>query len=122
METGEKAGWEFPVGKVTNSVVWEHFYGVEAWLFIKNFFSLQRQTLKHTLMDKVTIGLNAGVVWRLLSNNEAWDRERLLRASGLSECELCAAIGWLAREDKIEFGHDDARGCDIVRLPFTVYL
>ncbi len=73
-------------------------------------------------MDKVTIGLNAGVVWRLLSNNEAWDRERLLRASGLSECELCAAIGWLAREDKVEFGHDDARGCDIVRLPFTVYL
>lgn len=53
-------------------------------------------------MDKNTIGNNAGIVWRALHNNKySW--EELLKVTGLTPLELAAAIGWLAREDKIRF-------------------
>ncbi len=60
-------------------------------------------------MDKHVIGLNAGKVWRLLSDNAKWSYDELKEASGLSDKDLSAAIGWLAREDKLEFeyGEDD---------------
>lgn len=54
-------------------------------------------------MDKNEIGLNAGKVWQLLSDNEKWSYGALKRKSGLKDKELGAAIGWLAREGKIEF-------------------
>ena len=49
------------------------------------------------------IGLNAGKVWQLLSNNDKWSYGSLKRKSGLKDKVLGAALGWLAREDKIEF-------------------
>ena len=49
-------------------------------------------------MDKNEIGLNAGKVWQLLSNNDK---------SGLKDKDLGAALGWLAREDKIEFEQEE---------------
>lgn len=54
-------------------------------------------------MNKHEIGLNAGKIWQLLSNNEKWSYDRLKRESGLRDIELGAALGWLAREDNIEF-------------------
>lgn len=54
-------------------------------------------------MNKKNIGINAGIIWNLLSDNEKWDVKNLKKASGLSEKEIYAAIGWLARENKIEF-------------------
>ncbi len=53
-------------------------------------------------MNKKNIGINAGIIWNLLSDNEKWDVKNLKKASGLSEKEIYAAIGWLARENKIE--------------------
>lgn len=53
-------------------------------------------------MNKTTIGLNAGTVWGILSNNVRWTYEELKLVSGLNDVELGAALGWLAREDKIE--------------------
>ena len=50
-------------------------------------------------MDKNEIGLNAGKVWQLLSN--------LKKKSGLKDKDLGAALGWLAREDKIEFEQEE---------------
>ena len=49
-------------------------------------------------MNKSDIGLNAGKIWRLLSNYAKWDYGR---KSGLKDKELGAALGWLACEDKI---------------------
>ena len=49
-------------------------------------------------MDKMEIGLNAGKVWQLLSNNDKWSYGSLKRKSGLKDKELGAALGWLARE------------------------
>ena len=54
-------------------------------------------------MNKHIIGLNAGIIWRLLSNQEKWTYNDLKTASGLTDRELNTAIGWLAREGKIEF-------------------
>ena len=53
-------------------------------------------------MDKREIGLNAGIVWHLLSDNAKWSYDNLKTKSGFSDKELGAALGWLAREDKIE--------------------
>ncbi|MGI6047729.1 MAG: winged helix-turn-helix domain-containing protein [Petrimonas sp.] len=53
-------------------------------------------------MDKKAIGTNAGIIWNLLNNNEKWDVPQLTEKSGLSEIEVYTAIGWLARENKIE--------------------
>ena len=54
-------------------------------------------------MNKNLIGLNAGKVWQLLNNNKRWSYSELKDAVGLSDRDLNAAIGWLAREDKIDF-------------------
>lgn len=53
-------------------------------------------------MDKREIGLNAGKIWGLLSNNEKWSYGDLKDKSELNDRELGAAIGWLARENKVE--------------------
>ena len=53
-------------------------------------------------MKKKLIGTNAGIVWNLLNNSQKWSVAQLKEASGLSEREIYAAIGWLARENKIE--------------------
>lgn len=53
-------------------------------------------------MNKEKIGESAGIVWRTLHNNKySW--KELVKATGLNPLELAAAIGWLAREDKISF-------------------
>lgn len=54
-------------------------------------------------MNKIEIGLNAGKVWHLLCNNARWTYADLKEKSGLDDTQLGAALGWLAREDKIEF-------------------
>ena len=51
-------------------------------------------------MDKHQIGVNAGKVWKLLNDNKRWSYCDLKRASELSDRDLNAAIGWLARENK----------------------
>lgn len=54
-------------------------------------------------MDKYTIGKNAGLVWSILNDGQKWAYDDLKKASNLSDRDLNAAIGWLAREDKILF-------------------
>ncbi|MDO5523332.1 MAG: winged helix-turn-helix domain-containing protein [Bacteroidia bacterium] len=53
-------------------------------------------------MDKKAIGTNAGIIWNILNNNEKWDISQLMKKSGLTEAEVYTAVGWLARENKIE--------------------
>ncbi len=72
-------------------------------------------------MDKYQIGVNAGKVWRLLNDNKRWSYCDLREVSGLSDKDLNAAIGWLAREDKIDIaaGSD---GDDLLFLNVNVYI
>ncbi|MDD2246034.1 MAG: winged helix-turn-helix domain-containing protein [Proteiniphilum sp.] len=53
-------------------------------------------------MNKKIIGTNARIIWNLLNNSQKWNVSQLCEASGLSEKEIYTAIGWLARENKIE--------------------
>lgn len=58
-------------------------------------------------IDKNQIGLNAGIVWQTLSDNSRWSYDALKEKTGLEDKELCAALGWLCREDKIEVEIDN---------------
>lgn len=71
-------------------------------------------------MDKYQIGLNAGKVWKLLNDNKRWNYSDLKRASELSDRDLNAAIGWLARENKIDF--EGNSGDDCLFLSVNVYI
>ncbi len=55
-------------------------------------------------MNKMIIGENAGKVWRFLSNNAGhkYEFHEMSQTLGLTVPALAAAIGWLAREDKVE--------------------
>ena len=59
-------------------------------------------------MDKNEIGLNAGKVWQLLSNNDKWSYGNLKKKSGLKDEGFggSSGVGW-AREDKIEFEQEE---------------
>lgn len=72
------------------------------------------------MMNKNQIGTNAGIVWKLLSDNAHWEYDKLKQASGLSDRDLNAAIGWLAREDKIDFDIDEQH--DRLFLHANVYI
>lgn len=55
-------------------------------------------------MYKTIIGENAGKVWKFLygSANNRCEFGEIQKGTGLSDTELAAAIGWLAREDKLQ--------------------
>ena len=72
------------------------------------------------MMDKTQIVTIAGIVWKLLSDNAHWEYEKLKKESGLSDRDLNAAIGWLAREDKIDFDIDEKE--DRLFLHVNVYI
>ncbi|SEG18097.1 winged helix-turn-helix domain-containing protein [Parabacteroides chinchillae] len=67
-------------------------------------------------MTKGSIGLNAGAVWNLLSDGEHWSFETLKKMTFLSDAELWSAIGWLARENKIEI---DTSSSKLIFCPGT---
>ncbi len=71
-------------------------------------------------MDKYTIGNNAGIVWTLLNDGKRWKYEDLKVASALSDRDLNAAIGWLAREDKIYF-ETDSNNAEYLYLSVNIY-
>lgn len=72
------------------------------------------------MMNKNQIGTNAGIIWKLLSDNTHWEYGQLKHASGLSDRDLNATIGWLAREDKIDFDIDEQH--DRLFLHVNVYI
>lgn len=73
-------------------------------------------------MDAQSIGKNAGIVWRLLDHNRKWEYNELKEATGLSDRDLNAAIGWLAREDKIQFETSKKDGHDYLYLELNLYI
>lgn len=73
-------------------------------------------------MDKHIMKLNASVIWHLLSDQKKWSYQELKSASKLSDRDLNASIGWLAKENKIEFEQDKQSGKEMFYLPFNVYI
>ncbi|MBB4037304.1 hypothetical protein GGR21_003221 [Dysgonomonas hofstadii] len=54
-------------------------------------------------MLKNDIGINAGVIWQLLSNEGALSIRQIGELTGYNDKNICMALGWLSREDKIRF-------------------
>jgi hypothetical protein len=52
------------------------------------------------------IGNAAGTVWRVLADKGAMPVAQLKRETGLADQLLFMAIGWLAREEKLEITKD----------------
>ena len=52
-------------------------------------------------MNTETIGLNAGLIWNALNEADALGIKQLKKITKLKDKETYAAIGWLAREGKI---------------------
>ena len=46
-------------------------------------------------------GKNAGKIWNALDQNGPLTENNLIKSTKLKEGEFCAAIGWLARENKV---------------------
>ena len=57
-------------------------------------------------MNTEVIGVNAGTVWVALSGSEALGIKQLKKITKLKDKEVYAALGWLAREGKIEMNPD----------------
>ncbi|EIY66504.1 Winged helix-turn-helix domain (DUF2582) [Bacteroides ovatus CL03T12C18] len=78
-------------------------------------------------MDKYIIGENAGILWRLMNEDHQrkWNLQELKKETGFNDLELDSAIGWLAREDKIQvefLNHNakDQKAC--LYLMLNVYI
>ncbi|MGI6218849.1 MAG: winged helix-turn-helix domain-containing protein [Bacteroidaceae bacterium] len=72
-------------------------------------------------MDVNQIGTDAGIVWLALDETQALSYAELKEKSGLSDRALNAAIGWLAREKKIEIGKEPNTGEELYYHPFHNY-
>ena len=73
-------------------------------------------------MDKHIIGENAGTLWQLLNeDNRKWELTEIKEATGFDDMELASAIGWLAREDKIQFELNKTGGKAYIYLMLNVY-
>lgn len=78
-------------------------------------------------MYKTIIGENAGKVWKFLYNtaNAKSEFHEVKAGTGLSDLELAAAIGWLAREGKVEIDceeHCDGKKNFYCYLMLNVYI
>jgi len=62
-------------------------------------------------MNTETIGSWAGLVWNALNEAEALGTKQIKKMTKLKDKELYAALGWLAREDKISMipSEEDAK-------------
>ena len=62
-------------------------------------------------MNTETIGSWAGLVWNALNEAEALGTKQIKKMTKLKDKELYAALGWLAREDKINMipSEEDAK-------------
>lgn len=66
-------------------------------------------------MDISLIGANAGSVWNALHAHGEMDLAKLKKETKLNDAALAAAIGWLARENKIQ-SEETKRGRKVVEL------
>lgn len=59
-------------------------------------------------MNVEQIGISAGAVWQALSTADAMGLKQLKKVTKLKKEEIFAALGWLAREGKVNINTDPA--------------
>lgn len=74
-------------------------------------------------MNMQSIGESAGIIWRVLyGDNRKWEYHELKQTTGLRDRELNAAIGWLAREGKIQFEEGDPQHPTALYIELNFYI
>lgn len=58
-------------------------------------------------MNVETIGTWAGLVWNTLNEKDVLGNKEIKKATKLKDKELYAAIGWLAREGKLNIAESE---------------
>lgn len=58
-------------------------------------------------MNVEAIGNNAGLVWQALTTADALGVKQIKKVTKLKDKEFFAALGWLAREGKVNINVDD---------------
>ena len=69
-------------------------------------------------MEINSIGNNAGVIWNALNTNGKMSESKLKKETGLASAEFYTALGWLAREGKLnlEVEVKGAKTCEYYSL------
>jgi hypothetical protein len=58
-------------------------------------------------MNKEKIGTDAGYIWQILNEQGTKSIKELKKLTKLPDKEIYAAVGWLAREEKLNFDRKD---------------
>ena len=69
-------------------------------------------------MEINNIGNNAGVIWNALNTNGKMTESKLKKETGLASADFYTALGWLAREGKLnlEVEVKGAKTCEYYSL------
>ncbi len=82
----------------------EEFYGAIGWLARENKIRKVGEFLELGETNLVwDIGSRAGKVWRTLNIWGELTEDELAELLDMDKKEVLSALGWLAREDKVEF-------------------
>ena len=64
-------------------------------------FAPKSNNLKTETMEINNIGNNAGLIWNALNANGKMTETKLKKETALASADFYAALGWLAREGKL---------------------
>jgi hypothetical protein len=81
----------------------QEFHGAIGWLARENKIKkigITYQLGSTNLTSK--IGTNAGKIWKTLASTKEADITTIMKQTGMRETDAHSAIGWLARENKID--------------------
>ena len=64
----------------------------------------------------IRFGMSAGKIWKTLNDKGVIEKEKLLRLTRLDDDDFNAALGWLARENKIALDNNNCLKLDVTNL------
>lgn len=71
---------------------------------------------------KKGIGINAGILWRLLNDKGMLSLRELGENTNLNSFDLGMALGWLSRENKINFSEKNGiLYIELISAPTDIY-
>lgn len=74
-------------------------------------------------MDVQSIGNCAGKVWELLnSEHRKWSYNEIKKSTGMSDREINASIGWLAREGKLNIEETQVGKRNILYIELNFFI
>ncbi|NDV93337.1 hypothetical protein D0T84_00185 [Dysgonomonas sp. 521] len=73
-------------------------------------------------MLKKDIGINAGAIWRYLSEKGRLSIKEIEELTNYKDSFILLALGWLSRENKIKFSNDnDNLYVELISDPSEIY-